>query len=132
MVDLNKILWYDSASIGSNLMASSKIKINARRLRKKKHLTQKQMARKAGLSKTTISNLEAGKQAKIELDTIGKLCEALECTPNDLFEWEGQTFEEKVVKKQKKTLGRLIGSIEYTQEFDPRDLDQTLAKKTKK
>lgn len=90
-----------------------------------------QMARKARLSKTTISNLESGKQVKIELDTIGKLCEALDCTPNDLFELE-YGGEENVVKKQKKALEHFVGSLDYDKKFDPNELDMDLAKKIKK
>lgn len=89
------------------------------------------MARKARLSKTTISNLESGKQVKIELDTIGKLCEALDCTPNDLFEFDREG-EESIVKKQKKALESFIGSLTYDKKFDPNDLDIDLAKKIKK
>jgi DNA-binding Xre family transcriptional regulator len=89
------------------------------------------MARKAHLSKTTISNLESGKQVKIELDTIGKLCQALDCTPNDLFEFESGT-EGNIAKKQKNALENFIGSLEYDKKFDPADLDMDLAKKINK
>ncbi len=90
-----------------------------------------QMARRARLSKTTISNLESGKQLKIELNTIGKLCGALDCTPNDLFEFE-QGFEENIVTRQKKALEKFIGTVQYDKKFNPKDLDADLAKKIKK
>ncbi|MES2274243.1 MAG: helix-turn-helix transcriptional regulator [Chlamydiota bacterium] len=112
-------------------MPFKKIRINTRSLRRKKHLTQVQMARKAHLSKTTISNLESGKQVKIELDTIAKLCEALDCTPNDLFELEHRA-QENIAKKQKKSLESFIGTLEYDKKFDPKNLDLDLAKKIKK
>lgn len=111
-------------------MASRKVRINTRNLRRKRHLTQQQVARKARLSKTTISNLESGKQVKIELDTIGKLCEALECTPNDIFEFESN-IEENLIRRQKKALDPFIGSLEYDKKFSPNDLDEDLAEKIK-
>ena len=112
-------------------MGVRKIRINIRSLRKKRHLTQQQIARKASLSKTTISNLESGKQMKIELDTIGKLCEALECTPNDIFEL-ADTQEENIVRAQKKALEDFIGTLEYDKHFNPNELDIDLARKIKK
>jgi putative transcriptional regulator len=112
-------------------MPIRKVRIRTRVLRKKRHLTQMQMAQKAHLSKTTVSNLESGRQVKIELDTISKLCEALDCTPNDLFEFENE-IEENVVKKQKKTLENYIGTLEYDKIFNPKDLDSDLARKIKK
>lgn len=112
-------------------MSSKKVRINTRNLRRKRHLTQQQVARKARLSKTTISNLESGKQVKIELDTIGKLCEALDCTPNDIFE-VAYGMEENIVRRQKKALSRFIGTLEFDKKFDPKELDADLAKKIKK
>ncbi len=112
-------------------MPSKKVRINTRKLRRKKNLTQQQVARRASLSKTTISNLESGKQVKIELDTIGKLCEALECTPNDIFELDYGP-DENIARKQKKAISQYIGTIEYDKKFDPKGLDEDLAKKIKK
>lgn len=40
---------------------------------------------KTGLSRTTISNLYNGYSDGIKFDTLGKLCELLNCTPNDLL-----------------------------------------------
>jgi len=112
-------------------MTTKKVRINTKRLRRKKNLTQQQVAKRASLSKTTISNLESGKQVKIELDTIGKLCQALECTPNDIFELDYGP-EENIARKQKKAISQYIGSVEYDKEFDPDNLDADLAKKIKK
>jgi len=112
-------------------MAHNKVRLKTRSLRRKRRLTQMQVARKAHLSKTTISNLESGKQVKIELDTIGKLCEALDCMPNDLFELENDV-DTNIAKKQKKAIESFIGSLEYDKKFDPKELDIDLAKKIKK
>lgn len=112
-------------------MPINKVRINTRSLRRKRRLTQQQMAKKAHLSKTTISNLESGKQVKIELDTIAKLCEALECTPNDIFEFESGA-ENRLATKQRQALDEFVGSLKYHKKFNPKDLDKDLANKIKK
>jgi DNA-binding Xre family transcriptional regulator len=100
------------------------VKIKISGLRKRRHMTQKELARKAQLSKTTVSNLESGSQVKIELSTIGKLCDALQCTPNELFEFYE---EDSLVKEQKKALRQFIGKLDYEISFDHKKLDKDLA-----
>ncbi|MCR5798349.1 MAG: helix-turn-helix transcriptional regulator [Eubacterium sp.] len=39
-----------------------------------------------GLSRNTISNLYNDKASRIDYETIEKLCNLFECTPNELFE----------------------------------------------
>lgn len=101
------------------------MKIGTLRWRTLRNMTQMQLAKKAHLSKTTISNLESGRQTKIELETIAKLCQALNCTPNDLFEL---SEESKELEAQKKALEPFIGTLEYDVTFKPEKLDQDLAK----
>jgi putative transcriptional regulator len=88
-------------------------------------MSQAQLAERSGLSKTTISNLESGRLTRIELATIAKLCDALACTPNDLFELPPPSKRE-LVKRQKKALMGLIGSVSYDKIFDPDELDNDL------
>lgn len=51
-----------------------------------KKVSPDDLARATGLTKATIQALYMGDMKRIELATIGKLCKALDCTPNDLFE----------------------------------------------
>lgn len=104
----------------------STARIRTFELRSMRHMTQSTLAEQAQLSKTTISNLESGSQTKIALDTIGKLCRALDCTPSDLFELNDQE-QEKMLTHQKEALAPFIGSLEYTRPFDPAQLDADLA-----
>lgn len=42
----------------------------------------------SGFVRNTASYLVTGKASHIKIEHIGKLCLLLNCTPNDLFEWE--------------------------------------------
>ena len=102
-------------------------KMRTSELRSIRHMTQATLAKRAQLSKTTISNLESGSQTKIGLDTVVKLCQALNCTPSDLFEFS-ETPQDKLLKRQKKALMPFLCSLEYSSSFDPKKLDSDLAK----
>lgn len=68
-----------------------KIKIRTPLLRAlRSRMTQKELADLAGVRQTTISKLEGGRTKGIDFATLAGLCRALNCTPNDLFEfvWE--------------------------------------------
>ncbi len=43
---------------------------------------------KNGFIRSTASYLLSGKPSHIKIEHIGRLCVALNCTPNDLFEWK--------------------------------------------
>ena len=105
-------------------MATAKIRTSE--LRSMRRMTQSMLAEQAHLSKTTISNLESGSQTKIALDTIAKLCKALDCTPSDLFEVNDER-QENMLKHQKKALTPFIGALEYSKQFYPDKLDSDLA-----
>lgn len=99
------------------------VKIKTFKLRNARCMTQQQLAKRASLSKTTISNLESGQQTKIELETIAKLCRALDCTPSELFDLGGTHLFEK----QKEVLDTFIGTLEYDKPFQPGLLDEEFA-----
>jgi putative transcriptional regulator len=104
-------------------------RIRTSELRLMRHMTQAILAERAHLSKTTISNLESGLQTKIGLNTIAKLCQALDCSPSDLFELE-DSHAQDLLKQQRAALAPFIGSLEYSLEFEPSRLDKELAKLT--
>jgi putative transcriptional regulator len=54
-------------------------------LRKERGLTQPALAKRAGCTQATVSNLETGKSRRIEFDLLGKLAEALHCEPGELL-----------------------------------------------
>lgn len=90
-------------------------------------MTQQQLADRALLSKTTISNLESGNQTKIELETIAKLCSALNCTPAELFELV-EDKKNKLLECQIAALAPFVATLEYDKPFDHKKLDSDLAK----
>ena len=103
--------WYTEAYKKGIGMALAKIRTSE--LRSMRHMTQATLAERAHLSKSTISNLESGNQTKIALDTIAKLCQALDCTPSDLFEFN-ENQQEKLLTLQQEALAPFIGSLEYS------------------
>lgn len=107
----------------------STVKLKTLQLRRMRHMTQAQLATQANLSKTTISNLESGYQTKIELETLAKLCHALDCTPGELIEL-GETTRNTLLGSQKAALAPFIATSEYNKTFDHKKLDSDLAKIT--
>ncbi len=79
-------------------------------------MTQSDLAKQAGLSKTSISNLESNQLKRIELSTIAKLCQALKCMPNELFELPNQS-EIDIVQRQRAALSNVLNSLTY--DVDP-------------
>lgn len=60
-------------------------KLNIKNLLDAKGKTQYWLAKQTGISANNISKIYNGETINIRLDTINKLCAALECTPGDLF-----------------------------------------------
>jgi transcriptional regulator with XRE-family HTH domain len=58
-----------------------------RKLREEAGLSQVQMARRLGISRSTLNRLEAADQ-NTTLRTLDQLCQALKCQPGDLFSVE--------------------------------------------
>jgi putative transcriptional regulator len=88
---------------------------------KRDRMTQAELAKQTGLSKTTISNLESGRLKRIELATIAKLCQALACTPNELFELS-RSIELDIVERQRKAWKNILGSMTFDRSVNPFNL----------
>lgn len=61
------------------------LKYKVRELRKKKNLTQIGLSKKAGVSRTVISNLESGKEFRTSTHTLNKVAEALGTTVDKIL-----------------------------------------------
>ncbi len=59
--------------------------INIENLLKEKNKTMYWLAETTGVSYPTIYNLTTNKTSSVRFDIIKKICDALECTPNDIF-----------------------------------------------
>lgn len=58
---------------------------NIKKRREELNLNQEQLAEKAGVARTVISQLETGQRTVITSDTMLKLAKAMECTVPDIF-----------------------------------------------
>ena len=60
------------------------IGIQVRHRRLEKYMTQEQLSQNAGISPPFLGHIERGTR-KLSVETLVALCEALECSPNDLL-----------------------------------------------
>lgn len=77
--------------IGYKILAEVIMKNNSVRLRideilVERRIKQKDFAAKAGLSQNTVSSLVNNGVRQIQLETIEKVCRALDVKPGDLFQ----------------------------------------------
>ena len=89
-------------------------------------MSQSQLAKLAGLTPATVSNLESGRLKRIELETLAKLSRALNCSLDDLFEITDQSTE-NLAQQQKSALESLIGTVAYKSAYKPDLLDSQLS-----
>ena len=59
-----------------------------RQLRREQHLTQEQLAERAGISTSFLGHIERGSK-RLSLDSFCRIARALGCTANDLLPMEG-------------------------------------------
>ncbi len=65
-------------------MIKSRVKV----MLAKREMTQKQLAEVTGIRPPTISAICTGAAKHIPLDVMDKICEALDCQPSDLWEYQ--------------------------------------------
>ena len=63
------------------------LKILIADVRRSRKMSQDDLARLMGQSRTHIQNLERGRSKSFTVDTLNKLCEVLECQPGDFLQW---------------------------------------------
>ena len=61
------------------------VKILLKQVRQSRKLSQNKLAQLVGMSLQNIQRIEYGDAKSIPLDTLDKLCEALNCQPGDLL-----------------------------------------------
>ena len=83
-------------------------------LRKQKNLTQTELAQKASYTLIGISQIERGLKFASET-MITKLCNALECEPQDLFNFQAQ--QKILTEHQKKLLFSLEDILKRNPEY---------------
>jgi putative transcriptional regulator len=53
----------------------------------KRKMSVTELSERVGITMANISILKNGKAKAIKLDTLNKICAALECQPGDILEW---------------------------------------------
>lgn len=64
------------------------IRLNLDFILEKKQRSQKWLAEKAGISKTTVNDIYNNNSRRIDIVTLEKICEALDCEPGDIMKME--------------------------------------------
>lgn len=54
----------------------------------KRKMSVTELSEKVGITMANISILKNGKAKAIKIDTLDKICQALECQPGDILEWK--------------------------------------------
>lgn len=70
----------------------------------KRKMSVTELSEKVGITMANISILKNGKAKAIKIDTLNKICKALECQPGDILEWREDTEisgEESKVENEK-------------------------------
>lgn len=61
----------------------------------KRKMSVTELSERVGITMANISILKNGKAKAIKIDTLNKICKALECQPGDILEWrddDGKTL----------------------------------------
>lgn len=61
----------------------------------KRKMSVTELSSRVGITMANISILKNGKAKAIKLETLNKICEALNCQPGDLMEWRRESAEEQ-------------------------------------
>jgi putative transcriptional regulator len=67
----------------------------------RRRMTSRALAEHVGISEVNISLLKSGKVRGVRFETLDRICEALQCQPGDLLEWQTS-----VPRRRARTEGR--------------------------
>ncbi len=59
----------------------------------KRKMSVTELSEKVGITLSNISILKNGKAKAIKIDTLDKICKALDCQPGDILEWRKEREE---------------------------------------
>lgn len=59
----------------------------------KRKMSVTELSNRVGITMANISILKNGKAKAIKIDTLDKICRALDCQPGDILEWREDTDE---------------------------------------
>ena len=61
----------------------------------KRKMSVTELCEKLGITMANVSILKNGKAKAVKIETLNKLCKALDCQPGDLFAYEEDQEEER-------------------------------------
>lgn len=70
--------------------------LNLKKVVDKKYPNKNQFSKATGIQYPAVCKLYDGDTKKINFDTLEKICIALDCTPNDLFESDNENLSKKL------------------------------------
>ena len=53
-----------------------------------RRMRSRELALKVGITEQKVSLLKSGKVGSVRLEVLGRICQALDCQPGDLLEWQ--------------------------------------------
>lgn len=60
----------------------------------KRKMTLTELSEKVGITMANLSILKTGKARAVRVDTLNRLCAALNCQPGDLLEWREEKTDD--------------------------------------
>lgn len=64
----------------------------------KRKMTSLELANRVGMTPANLSILKTGKARAVRVDTLNKLCRALDCQPGDLLEYRPGPEDDNVLE----------------------------------
>lgn len=64
----------------------------------KRKMSVTELSEKVGITMANISILKNGKAKAIKVDTLNKICKALQCQPGDILEWRDEDGDDGAEK----------------------------------
>ncbi len=60
----------------------------------KRKMSVTELSQRVGITMANISILKNGRAKAIKIETLNKICEALQCQPGDILEWRPDEIED--------------------------------------
>lgn len=72
------------------------LRLNLKRIADGKYPNKNQFSKATGIQYPAVCKLYEGNTKQINFDTLERICIALDCTPNDLFESDNENLSKKL------------------------------------
>ena len=60
----------------------------------KRKMSVTELSQRVGITMANISVLKNGRAKAVKIETLNKICEALQCQPGDILEWRPDEIED--------------------------------------